>query len=61
MRKVKIVLYWITVLPAVLDALKGAYNGIKKGLEDIKDLNAKSKAAENQRAFDEANCDEHKF
>lgn len=61
MRKIKIVLYWVTVLPAVIDAIKGAVSGIKKGLEDIKDLNAKAKAAENKDAFDRANRDEPKF
>lgn len=55
MRKVKIVLYWITVLPALLDAIKGAVIGIKKGLDDIKDLKANAKAAEQNEAFEKAN------
>ena len=51
MRKVKAVLYWLSVVPVVIDLVKGAISGVKKGLEDIR----KKADDEMQKRFDIAN------
>lgn len=35
MRKLKQVLYIISIIPPIIDLIKGAYLGLKKGIEDI--------------------------
>lgn len=37
MRKVRVVLYWLSVIPVIIDLVKGAVTGVKKGLADIKE------------------------
>lgn len=54
-------LYWLTVIPAIIDALRGAYIGVKKGLEDIKAEKVEKKEAEQKAAFDRANRGEEDF
>ena len=51
MRKVKAVLYWLSVVPVVIDLVKGAISGVKKGLEDIR----KKADDEMHKRFDIAN------
>lgn len=36
MKKIKLVLYWVTLIPALADLVTGAINGVKKGVADIK-------------------------
>jgi len=48
MKKIKLVLYWISVIPVIIDCVKGAIVGVKKGLADLKD-------ERQQRAFDKSN------
>lgn len=43
MRKIKLVLYWITIIPPVVDAIVGAISGLKKGLQDIREKHEKDK------------------
>lgn len=52
MRKLKAVLYWVTLIPPVFDIVRsviiGIRDGVKKGLADIKE-------AEQKAAFERAN------
>lgn len=50
-KKIKNVLYWITVIPAIIDIIKGVVTGVKKGLKDIKE----KKDKEQNEAFEKAN------
>ena len=36
MKKIKVVLYWLAVVPVIVDLVKGAISGVKKGLVDLK-------------------------
>lgn len=51
----KKVLYWVTVVPALADAVKGAVSGVRMGLADIAEAKRKAKAAEQEEAFEKAN------
>lgn len=51
----KKVVYWLTVIPALIDAIKGAISGIQKGLADIEAAKVAAKEQQNRQAFDEAN------
>lgn len=55
MRKLKNILYWVTVIPPILDAVRGLIIGIQKGLSDIK--NATRLKEEQERKFNESNRD----
>lgn len=37
MKKIKLILYWVSVVPVIIDLVKGAINGVNKGLQDIKE------------------------
>lgn len=53
MRKLKQFLYIISIIPPLVDLFKGAYFGIKKGIEDIthgNTLEAERQAAEWEKA-----------
>jgi len=47
MRKIKIVLYWVTLIPPIIDIITGAINGVKKGITDLK--NGETNALQEQR------------
>lgn len=51
----KSVWYFIKVLPPVVDAIKGIFSGVKKGLDDVKSEKVAKKDAEQRAAFEEAN------
>lgn len=53
MRKVRLVLYWLTAIGPIVDIITGAINGVRKGLEDIKTNAAKNE--EQQAKWDKAN------
>jgi len=48
MKKIKLYLYWISVIPPILDLIRGAVRGVKMGLADLE------RERENAR-FDKAN------
>lgn len=37
MRKIKLILYWITLIPPIVDLVQGAFNGLKAGLKDLRE------------------------
>ncbi|WNK14113.1 MAG: hypothetical protein [Microvirus sp.] len=43
MKQLKLILYWITLIPPVVDMVKGAIAGLKLGLQDIRDKHEKGK------------------
>lgn len=51
MKILKAILYWLSVIPPVIDALKGAVSGVKKGLEDVRNKHD----LEEREKFDAAN------
>jgi len=51
----KKVVYWLTIIPALIDAIKGAISGVQKGLADIEAAKVAAKDAEQKEAFDKAN------
>lgn len=51
MKKFRVFLYWVSVIPPLFDVLKGAVIGVKKGLEDIRQKADKDM----QDKFDQAN------
>lgn len=53
MKNLKVVLYWLSVIPPVIDAIKGLVTGIKKGLEDVRTAAAAEEAM--REKFDKAN------
>lgn len=36
MKKAKAVMYWLTIIPPLIDLIRGAVRGVQLGLEDIK-------------------------
>lgn len=48
MRKIRVFLYWCSVVPVLVDLVKGAVSGVRKGLADLQD-------ARMQERFDLAN------
>jgi len=54
MKKLKQVLYIISIIPPIIDLLKGAYIGLKKGLHDITTGNTIAASKERAR-WEEAN------
>lgn len=48
MRKLKQVLYIISIIPPIVDLVRGAYLGLKKGIEDI--THGNTREAERQAA-----------
>lgn len=48
MRKIKVFFYWCSVVPVLVDLVKGAVSGVRKGLADLQD-------ARMQERFDLAN------
>lgn len=53
-KRFKQVIYWITLIPPLIDVITGAINGVKKGLEDIKTGNTRH-AYDQQRKWEDAN------
>lgn len=49
MRKLKQFLYIISIIPPLVDLIKGAYIGLKKGIDDI--THGKTLEAERQAAM----------
>lgn len=54
MKLIKAILYWCSVIPPIIDALKGAVEGVKQGLQDVRN---KHDQDERER-FDKANRNE---
>lgn len=54
MKRLRIVLYWISIIPPVVDLFRGAYEGLRKGLEDIKQGRTLRDDAQQQK-WEEAN------
>lgn len=54
MKRFKQVLYWITLIPPLMDIITGAINGVKQGLEDIKTGKTRH-AVDQQRKWEDAN------
>lgn len=44
MKKLKVIIYWLTAIGPIIDIITGAINGVKKGIEDIH-----TNAAKNER------------
>jgi len=57
----KKIIYWLTIIPALIDAIKGAISGIKQGLDDIETAKLKAKNAEQELLFEKANRSEPKL
>jgi len=57
MKNLKIVLYWISVIPPVVDFIRGLIRGSQLGLQDIK-KGETLKAIEQAEAFRRANSGE---
>jgi len=57
MKKLKNVIYWITLIKPIYDLIQGTIRGIKLGIEDIKKQKIKQKHALNQQAFNKSNTD----
>lgn len=36
MKKIRVVFYWLSIIPPLIDIVKGAILGISKGVEDAK-------------------------
>jgi len=43
MRKIKLIIYWITLIPPIVDVVKGAISGLKLGLQDIREKHENEK------------------
>ncbi|QXP44163.1 MAG: hypothetical protein [Arizlama microvirus] len=52
MKKIRVVFYWISILPPLIDLIIGAINGVKKGIQDIKD----KKNSEQQELWQQVNA-----
>lgn len=54
MKRARQLLYWITLIPPIIDIVTGAITGVKKGLEDIKSGRTRH-ALDQQRKWEDAN------
>lgn len=51
MKKAKAVMYWLTIIPPLIDLIRGAVRGVQLGLEDIK----RKAEVDMEERFDKAN------